>query len=115
MGNGFMSDVAFDACLTYAIYLLVYVLLFKEKDFDRERYTPVVTPKMVEEVKEEKAVEVKEDTPSDESFRKGRLEGEKNKEVEVIKKLNKGGLEAKRIAKLLKMDVTDVLTIINKK
>lgn len=115
MGNGFMSDVAFGACLTYVIYLIVYVLLFKEKDFDRERYTPVVAPKMVEEVKEEKAGEVKEDTPSDESFRKGRLEGEKNKEVEVIKKLNKGGLEAKRIAKLLKMDVTDVLTIINKK
>ena len=113
MGAHFLTDVAFGVLLAYAFYFFVYSVMFKDNDFKVENQKT-----LIKEVRKENEIEESKEVKNlstDTDVKKARIEGEKKKEEEMIKTLNKGGLEAKRIAKLLKKDVGDILEIINKK
>ena len=114
MGAHYLSDVVFGVALTYGIYLLTYHILFKESDFKVEDPNLV----LLKPKKEEKVVEAKQEekveSGKNNSYKKGKADGKDEMLSEVIKNMNRGGLEAKRIAKLLKTDIIEVNEVLKK-
>ena len=107
MGAHFFTDVSFAAFNTYGIFLVTYILIFKEDDLTEEKTNlALAKPKIEEKIVEKK--EVNQDSSKNNSYKKGMADGEAKKLNEVIKNMNRGGLEAKRIAKLLKIDIIEV-------